>query len=125
MTAEQYVALAVSAIGTAGVVLAAILPSQIKTWREQSKTRLENRNDHARVVTSVETLDGTVRTLAGTVDTLGRQVDTLTGLVVESVSELKAHTKWEESQKYATAEHVAMLVDAISNNTPTEEEEPS
>lgn len=107
MTAEHYVALAVSAIGTVGVVVAAILPGQIKSWREQRKTRDENRADHNRVHVSVQSLQGSVAQLS-------EQVNTLTTLVIDSVSELRAHTKWEEGQKYASPDHIDRLIEAVT-----------
>jgi hypothetical protein len=93
---EQYVALAVAFIAATAVVLGPILLYLVKI-------RHENQVDHAKVVTSV--------------DVLATQVAALTALVVESTSELKAHTKWEETQKYASQEQVAELIRALKDQS--------
>jgi hypothetical protein len=92
VTSEQYVALVVGFMASSAVVLGPILLYLVKLKRE-------NHADHARVVTSVEVL--------------ATQVAALTRLVVDSTAQLQAHTMWEESQKYATAETVAQLIEVI------------
>lgn len=99
MTAEQYITLILGLVASAAVVLGPIMLYLIKLRHGQDTMRTENQADHAKVVTSV--------------DVLATQVAALTALVVESTAELKAHTKWEESQKYATADTVASLIEAI------------
>jgi hypothetical protein len=99
MTAEQYITLIVSLIAATAVILGPILLYLVKIRHENSLIRHENRTDHAKVVTSVEVL--------------ATQVAALTALVVESSAQLKAHTKWEETQKYATADTVAQLIEVI------------
>lgn len=94
MTAEQIVILVTSLVASSAVVLGPILLYLVRMKNENSL-------DHAKVTSSV--------------DVLAAQVATLTGLVVESVSELKAHTKWEETQKYASPEHIERLIQAIKD----------
>jgi hypothetical protein len=107
VTAEQYVALGVALITGVSVILAATLPGQIKSHREIRQNRRENRVDHSKVVSHVDVL-------AATVDALAGQVSTLTNLVIETASDLKAHTKWEEGQKYVSPEHIEQLIHVIS-----------
>lgn len=108
MTAEHYVTLILGLVSAVAVVLAAIMPGQIKAQREARQARIEQRTDHARVSTSVEGLSGSVAILT-------EQVGTLTTLIIETASDLKAHTKWEEGQKYATPEHIERLIVAVAD----------
>jgi hypothetical protein len=98
-TASIIVAL-VAANGTViAAIIAALLPSILKNRRDLKEVRIENHTEHEKVTTSV--------------DVLATQVAALMALVVESTSELKAHTKWEESQKYASPEHIERLISAL------------
>jgi flagellar motor component MotA len=92
MTTSHAVTLIVGLVASTAAVLGPILLYLVKI-------RHENQVDHAKVVTSV--------------DVLAVQVATLTRLVVDSTSQLKAHTMWEESQKYASPEHIRQLIDAV------------
>ena len=94
MQAEYAVTLGVSLIGAGALVLGPILLFLVKL-------RHENQLDHAKVVTSV--------------DVLALQVAELTKLTVEATAELKAHTKWEETQKYASMDQIETLIQSVRN----------
>lgn len=95
MPAEEYVALAVGLAASVAVVLGPILLYLVKLRHETKVMRMENHRDHGKVVNSVDHLTGQVTTL-------GDQMKVLTALVIDSVSELRAHVKWEETKKYTT-----------------------
>lgn len=83
----------VAIIAAAAVISGPILLSMYRMRRD-------NRSDHNRVVTSVEVL--------------ATQVAALTAMVVDSVSELRAHVKWEETRKYASHDDIIAVIQAIA-----------
>lgn len=99
MTAEHYVALAVGLIAASAVILGPILLYLVRLKHENAK-------DHGRVVTAV--------------DVLTAQVATLTHLVTDSVAELRAHVKWEETKKYVTIEELSEAVQTVQVVNPGE-----
>lgn len=105
MTAEQIVILATSLVGSSAVVLGPILLYLVKMKAEGGealdRVKTENSKDHAKVGASV--------------DVLAMQVAELTKLTVEATAELKAHTKWEESQKYASMDQIEKLIQSVQN----------
>lgn len=94
MTAEQYITLILGLIASSAVVLGPILLYLVKI-------RHDNQVDHAAVTAGQESM---IAQLVG-----------LQAMIVETAAELRAHTKWEESQKYASMEQIEHLIRAVKD----------
>jgi hypothetical protein len=101
--AQDVLAIIVATIAATATVSAAVVPILLKSRSEAHNDikafRAENHADHQKVDASVQLL--------------AQQMSVLTQMVVDSVAELRAHTKWEESQKYASPEHIERLIRAL------------
>jgi hypothetical protein len=92
-------AIIVATISAVAVMFGPILLYLVKIRHEGHERGVQNEIEHGKVTSAV--------------DTLAVQVAALTQLVVEATSELKAHTKWEESQKYASPADIERLIAAV------------